>query len=58
MSKRFRKFNRETKETSFIKYAIRTLKRVGIFLIFAFIIYVLVMIIVWAAPKIWYWALG
>lgn len=55
--RRFRR-HEESGEAGTTKYYRRMLRRLIWLVIYAFILYVVVMAIVWAAPKVWHWALG
>jgi hypothetical protein len=52
-----RRYN-ESRESETTKYYKRMFRRLIWLVIYAFALYVVVMCIVWAAPKIWHWALG
>ncbi|MFA6460813.1 MAG: hypothetical protein WCV90_00970 [Candidatus Woesearchaeota archaeon] len=43
---------------SFLEFVVRQTKRVAIVALALFILFVIVMAIIWAAPKVWGWALG
>ena len=49
---------KESRESNKTKYYKRALKRFIWVVVYLFILYSVVMGIIWAAPKIWHWALG
>ena len=49
---------RTTKEAHFNRYLVRVIKRLTKVASWFFILFLLVMAIVWAIPKVWNWALG
>jgi hypothetical protein len=49
---------RKTKDAAYIEYITRQVKRFGILAIAVFILFVIIMAIIWAAPRVWNWALG
>lgn len=50
--------NKGTKETRFIKYSTRRIKRLLKLTIWLFILFLLLMAIIWAVPKVWNLALS
>lgn len=49
---------KESAESRTTKYWARMIKRLTKLLFWLFILYLLVMGLIWAVPKIWQWALG
>lgn len=49
---------KKTQSASRLEYTVRQTRRVAFVVIGLFILFVIVMAIVWAVPKIWRWALG
>jgi hypothetical protein len=41
-----------------MEYIGRQIRRAGFVIIGLFVLFVIIMAIVWAAPRIWHWALG
>ncbi|MFH1839871.1 MAG: hypothetical protein ABH849_01860 [Nanoarchaeota archaeon] len=50
-----RKASQESRTT---KYWVRALRRIARVVFWAFILFLLIMVVVWAVPKVWHWALG
>ncbi len=53
-----RKHGRKTQSASYLEYSGRQIKRVGFVILGLFILFVIIMAIVWAVPRLWNWALG
>jgi hypothetical protein len=52
------KKHKETKEAGHTKYYVRALKRITMVVGWLFVLFLVVMFVVWAVPKVWNWALG
>jgi hypothetical protein len=48
----------KTKSASHLEYTGRQIRRVAFIIMGLFILFVIIMAIVWAVPKIWHWAIG
>ena len=53
-----RQERKPTREALFTRYLVRALKRIITVAAFAFVLFLIVMLIIWAAPRVWHWALG
>ena len=51
-------WNKGTRETRFVKYLIRRIKRYIKLTGWVFVWFLIIMAIIWVAPKVWNWALG
>ena len=49
---------KQSSESKKTKYYVRAIKRFIRLVAWVFILFVVIMIILWAAPKVWSWALG
>jgi len=49
---------KQSRESKTTKYYIRALKRITTVVFWLFILFLVVMAIIWAVPKVWHWALG
>lgn len=49
---------KESREANKTKYYARAVKRLIRLCLWAFLLFVVVMAIIWAAPRVWNWALG
>lgn len=52
------KKNKGTRETRFIKYSIRRVKRWFTLVVWLFLLFLLIMGLIWVVPKVWNWAVG
>ncbi len=50
--------HKPSKESYFNRYLVRAIKRVTKVIFWLFILFLVTMAIVWAAPQVWNWALG
>ncbi|MBS3123259.1 hypothetical protein J4437_01350 [Candidatus Woesearchaeota archaeon] len=53
-----RHHHKMSRSGSFLEFVVRQTKRVAIVAVALFLLFVIVMVIIWAAPKVWNWALG
>jgi hypothetical protein len=53
-----RRRNRKTKSAAYMEYSVRQIRRVAFIVIGLFLLFVVIMGIIWAVPRVWNWAMG
>ena len=55
---RHKQIHKPTKETKYVEYSIRRIKRYIKLTVWVFLWFLIIMGIIWVVPEVWNWALG